>query len=71
LIRTIKINKGKNNIRRLRGEALLAKTRRVLRRSDTKHKKVATEVATLDGHPLTAQRMPSLANAKFKKFFEY
>jgi len=26
-------------------------------------------VATLDGHPLTDQRMPSLANAKFKNIF--
>jgi hypothetical protein len=48
----------------------LAKTRRVLETSDTIiNKKVATEVATLDGHPLTGQRMPSLANAKFKKYF--
>jgi hypothetical protein len=46
----------------------LAKTRRVLETSDN-HKKVATEVATLDGHPLTDQRMPSLANAKFKNIF--
>ena len=48
----------------------LAKTRRVLETSDN-HKKVATEVATLDGHPLTDQRMPSLANAKFKIFFDF
>ena len=48
----------------------MAKTRRVLETSDkTIYKKVATEVATLDGHPLTDQRMPSLANAKFKKYF--
>ena len=46
----------------------MAKTRRVLETSDKHYKKVATEVATLDGHPLTDQRMPSLANAKFKKF---
>ena len=46
----------------------MAKTRMVLETSD-KTKKVATEVATLDGHPLTGQRMPSLANAKFKNIF--
>jgi hypothetical protein len=44
----------------------LAKTQRVLEKS---YKKVATKVATLDGHPLTGQRMPSLANAKFKNIF--
>jgi hypothetical protein len=27
--------------------------------------------ATLDGHPLTDQRMPSLANIKFKLFFDF
>lgn len=47
----------------------MAKTRRVLETSDKHYKKVATEVATLDGHPLTDQRMPSLANAKFKNLF--
>jgi hypothetical protein len=47
----------------------LAKTRRVLETSDNINKKVATEVATLDGHPLTNQRMPSLAIAKFKIIF--
>jgi hypothetical protein len=27
-------------------------------------------VATLDGHPLTGQRMPSLTNTKLKNIFE-
>jgi hypothetical protein len=46
----------------------LAKTRRVLETSDNYHKKVATGVATLDGHPLTDQRMPSLAIQSLKYF---
>jgi hypothetical protein len=46
----------------------LAKTQRVLQTTD---KKVATGVATLDGHPLTDQRMPSLATQSLKIFFDF
>lgn len=50
----------------------MAKTQMVLETSDDYHKKVVTQnVTTLDGHPLTGQRMPSLANAKFIIFFDY
>jgi hypothetical protein len=50
----------------------LAKTFLVLETSDNYHKKVVTQnVTTLDGHPLTDQRMPSLANAKLKLFFDF